>query len=191
MMSRFGDIAQYLTANGYAVVRYNKHYITGPGDQQNPSVTATFYSLPQKQLLADADTVYQSARMNPRVDPKWIVLCGWSEGTTHATQLALMHPEIAGLILQGPVAGTWAETFRYQLLDVGVGFLRDVADTNKDGAVTREGVFGALRSSPGTTSGFAAALALDLSQTASSASPTAAPAPVSSAVASPASNAPD
>jgi len=185
----FGDIAQYLTANGYAVIRYNKHYITGPTDQQNSSVTAKFYALSQKQLLADADKVYQSARTNPRVDTKRIILYGWSEGTTHATALVLAHPEIAGLILQAPVAGSWKDTFAYQSLDVGVGFLRDVADTNKDGAITIEEILAAFRNSPGTASGFAAVLTLDLSQpAASSASPAAATAPASSAAASPASS---
>jgi len=185
----FGDIAQYLTANGYAVVRYDKHYITGPTDQQNPSVTAKFYALSQKQLLADADKVYQSARTNPRVDPKRVFLYGWSEGTTHATALVLAHPEIAGLILQAPVAGSWKDTFAYQSLDVGVGFLRDVADTNKDGAITIEEILAAFRSSPGTASGDAAILTLDLSQpAASSASSAAATAPASSAAAPSASN---
>ena len=185
----FRDIANYLTANGYAVVRYNKHDITGPTDQQNPGVTQKFYSLSQKQLLADANTVYLTTRTNPRVDTKRIILYAWSEGTTHATQLVLMHPEIVGLALQGPVAGTWKETFSYQLLDVGVGFLRDVADTNKDGVITIEEILAALRNSPGTASGAAAILTLDLSQpAASSASPAAATAPASSAAASPASN---
>jgi len=187
----FRDIANYLTANGYAVVRYNKHDITGPTDQQNPGVTQKFYSLSQKQLFADANTVYLTTRTNPRVDTKRVILYAWSEGTTHATQLVLMHPEIAGLILQGPVAGTWKETFSYQSLDVGVGFLRDVADTNKDGMITLEEMLAALRNNPGTASGAAALLTLDLSQPAASpASPAAATAPASSAAASPAPSAP-
>ncbi len=96
------------------------------------------------------------AKANAKVDPARIILYGWSEGTTHATQLAVMHPEIAGVILQAPVAGTWKDTFSYQLLDLGVGFLRDVADTNKDGAVTFDELIAALQKSPGTVSSYAA-----------------------------------
>ncbi len=184
----FRDIAEYLSANGYAVVRYNKRYITGPRDQADPSVSGKFYSLSQKQLLADADKVYGAVKAKPKVDPARLYLYGWSEGTTHATALVLVHPEIAGLILQAPVAGSWKDTFAYQSLDVGVGFLRDVADTNKDGAITIEEILAAFRNSPGTASGFAAVLTLDLSQTASSALPTAATAPASSAAAPPASS---
>lgn len=169
----FRDIADYLTANGYAVVRYNKHYITGPGDQLNPNVAAQFYTLPQKQLITDADKVYQTARTNAHVDPKRMILYGWSEGTTHATQLVLSHPEVAGLILQAPVAGSWKDTFSYQLLDTGVGFLRDVADTNKDGAVTIEEIIPALQGNPGTVSSNAALMTLDLTPPAPPASPAA------------------
>ena len=175
------DIANYLSANGYAVARYNKHFISGPRDQLDPAALQRFYALPQKQLLADADTVYQTVKANPKVDPKQIIIYGWSEGTTHATQLVTTHPEIAGLVLQAPVAGSWKDTFSYQLLDVGVSFLRDVADTNKDGAVTLDEVLAALRGTPGTASGDAALMTLDLSQP-----PPASPAPGTASPSAPA-----
>lgn len=133
----FLDLANFLSSNGYAVVRYNKHYVTGPNDQANQALVRTYETkVPQKQLLADADTVYQTAKANPKIDPKRVVFFGISEGTPVATQLALMHAEAAGLILASPISGSWKENLQYQLLDVAVGYLRDVADANKDGVLT-------------------------------------------------------
>ena len=167
----FRDIADALTLDGYAVVRYNKHYVTGPNDQNSAAVYQQFNTLTLQQLLSDATTVYQAALRNPRVDTKRVVLYGWSEGTTVATQLAVAHPEIAGLILQGLVAGTMAETFAYQDLTLGVGFLRDVVDANKDGMITLDEIEAAFRANHGTVLGFAALMTLDFTATTTGGAP--------------------
>ncbi len=113
-------------------MRYNKPSITGPRDQADPTIANTFYTkATQKQLLADANKVYGAVKANPKVDPARLYLYGWSEGTTHAAQRGAIHPEVAGLILQGPVPGTLAETFQYQLL---------VADCGHRARVIRIGV---------------------------------------------------
>ncbi|MGI8691116.1 MAG: hypothetical protein ACR2M3_21250 [Thermomicrobiales bacterium] len=167
----FRDIADALTLDGYAVVRYNKHYVTGPNDQSSATVYQQYNTLTLQRLLSDATTVYQAALRNPRVDTKRVVLYGWSEGTTVATQLAVAHPEIAGLILQGLVAGTMAETFAYQDLTLGVGFLRDVVDANKDGMVTLDEIGTAFRAHHGTVLGYVALMTLDLSATTTGGAP--------------------
>lgn len=161
----FRDIADALTLAGYAVVRYNKHYVAGPNDQTSAAVYQKFNTLTLQQLLADATTVYQAALKNPRVDAKRVVLYGWSEGTTVATQLAVGNPEIAGVILQGLVAGTMAETFAYQDLTLGVGFLRKIVDTNQDGMITLDELSAAFRTHHGTVVGYVALMTLDLSAT--------------------------
>lgn len=165
------DIADALTLDGYAVVRYNKHYVTGPNDQNSAAVYQQYNTLTLQQLVSDATTVYQAALRNPKVDTKRVALYGWSEGTTVATQLAVAHPEIAGLILQGLVAGTMAETFAYQDLTLGVGFLRDVVDANKDGMVTLDEIGAAFRAHHGTVLGYVALMTLDLTATTTGGAP--------------------
>lgn len=139
----FLDIARYLTPRGFAVLRYDKHYVTGPchGDLQ------AFYSkLDLQQMLADAEQVLRTAEANPHVDRHRIFLYGWSEGSTIAAALAARHPEIAGLIVQGPVSTPWRAIFRYQVTDVGVPYLRTLAP---DGRVTNRTLLQAERGSGG------------------------------------------
>ncbi len=126
----FLDIANYLTPRGFAVLRYNKHYVTGPcqGDYQ-----AFYTKLTLQHMLSDAARVLAVAESDPHVDAHRIYLYGWSEGSTIAAALAARHPELAGLIVQGPVARSWRDTFLYQITDVGIPYLRRFAP---DGRVT-------------------------------------------------------
>lgn len=126
----FLDIANYLAPRGYAVLRYNKRYVSGPGkiDYQ-----AYYTKLTLQDMLADAGQVLAAAEADPHVDARRIFLYGWSEGSTVAAALAVQHPELAGLIVQGPVAESWKDLFRYQIVDVGLPYVRQFAP---DGLVT-------------------------------------------------------
>jgi len=97
----FLDIARYLTPRGVAVLRYNKHYVTSATQINDQRYYATL-TLPR--MLQDAERVLQTAEADPHVDCRRIFLYGWSEGSTVAAALAVRHPELAGLIVQGPVA---------------------------------------------------------------------------------------
>ena len=121
LSSIFKQISNYLSENGFAVLRYNKHYVTGPG-QADFQKFYTKLDLPQ--ILADAGKVLKKAEANPKVDKKQIFLYGWSEGSTVAAALAAKHPELAGLIVQGPVTEPWRELFLYQIEKVGLPYLR-------------------------------------------------------------------
>lgn len=143
----FRDISDNLTTQGFAVVRYNKHYVNGPGEEYTNQQYYTKITL--QQLLADADKVYATTIANPKVDPKKIVIYGWSEGSPIATLLTVTHPEIAGLVLQGLVPGSWKDTFMYQDEEVGLGFMRNVVDENKDGLLTIEELNKAYRGNYG------------------------------------------
>lgn len=124
----FGEIADYLNRNGFAVLRYNKHYVTGPG-QANYGAYYSNVDLPQ--LLSDAEKVLEAAKTKPQVDD--IYLYGWSEGSTVAAELAVMHSEVVGLVLQGPVPSSWRETFEAQIRVAGLPYVRRFAP---DGRVT-------------------------------------------------------
>jgi uncharacterized protein len=130
LSSIFKDIADAGAAQGLAVLRYNKHYVSGP----NQFDAQPFYTkLDLNQMLKDAKKVLEVAKANPRVDAKRIYVYGWSEGSTVAAALTVAHPEVAGLIVQGPVALTWRETLLFQVLEVGLPHLRSFAT---DGRVT-------------------------------------------------------
>lgn len=117
----FADLSQSLSRQGIAVLRYNKHYVSGPGkaDYQNYYGKADLNT-----FLKDAEIALSAMKANPRVDPKRIFVYGWSEGSSVASALVRQHPEVAGLILQGPVTLPWAELFDKQLTDVQLPYLK-------------------------------------------------------------------
>ncbi len=130
--TNFKDMAEFLPTQGYAVIRYNKHYVTAPGEVD----TAKYAALTLQQLVEDAGAVLDAALDNPLVDAKHIFIYGWSEGSLVGSELAVERPDdIAGIIFQGAVALPYAETFAAQITDVTVPYLRTFAP---DGIVTSD-----------------------------------------------------
>jgi pimeloyl-ACP methyl ester carboxylesterase len=115
----FRDIAGYLSARGYAVLRYDKDGVVS----RCKGAGAT----PLKQLLADAGTVLAAAKADIHVDRRHVFVYGWSEGSTVAAALVRAHPEVAGLIVQGGVVRSWPGIFAYQMEQIGVRYLRSLA----------------------------------------------------------------
>ena len=124
----FLDIARYLTPRGVAVLRYNKHYVTSATQVDYQSY---YGKLTLQVMLRDAEQVLHTAETNAHIDHRRIFLYGWSEGSTVAAALAVHHPEIAGLIVQGPVAYSWRDTFQYQITEVGLPYLRRFAPSGR------------------------------------------------------------
>ncbi|UFA50562.1 alpha/beta hydrolase family protein [Deinococcus radiophilus] len=122
--SIFKDISQALGEGGVASLRYNKRYVSGPGQVNYER----FYGEADLHtFLADAQTALDAMRKNPRIDPERIYIYGWSEGSTVATELVRRNPDVAGLIVQGPVTLDWDDLFEAQLTDVQLPYLRQVA----------------------------------------------------------------
>ena len=128
----FLDIANYLTPRGFAVLRFNKHYVSGPQEVDREKFSQ---NITLQVLLEDAERVLAVAKANPHVDSKHIFILGWSEGSVIGAALSVQHPELAGLILQGPVALPFLDVGKGQVLNVGVPYLRSFSP---DGRVTRE-----------------------------------------------------
>ncbi|GAA5532404.1 alpha/beta hydrolase family protein [Deinococcus aluminii] len=128
----FKDLADAFATQGIATLRYNKHYVSGPGQVDYQS----FYTKADLNLfLKDAEVAFRGVEQNPRVDPKKIFVYGWSEGSTVAAALVARHLEVAGLIVQGPVVLPWRQLFEAQFNDVQLPYLRSVvggALTNAD-----------------------------------------------------------
>ncbi|GAA1690693.1 alpha/beta hydrolase [Fodinicola feengrottensis] len=120
----FLDLANSLTARGFAVMRYNKHYVTSMTQVDYQSY---YTKLTLQGMLKDAGTVLTAAQNNPHVDRHRVFLYGWSEGSTVAAALAAAHPELTGIAFQGPVTQSWPSLFQWQYEMVGVPYLRQFA----------------------------------------------------------------
>jgi len=131
LSQNFRRIADELPQHGFAVLRYNKHYVTGPC-QADYMQYYTNVDLPL--LLEDAGLALAAAQANELVDVDRLYLYGWSEGSTIACALTISNSDaIAGLVLQSPVTVPWYDTFLYQFADVQLPYIRELAD---DGQIT-------------------------------------------------------
>ena len=139
----FLDIAQYLTPRGFAVLRFNKHYVNGPNEVDWDSYSK---NITLQKLLEDSEKVLAVAKANPHVDSKHIFILGWSEGSVIGAALAAQHQELAGLILQGPATLPFREITRGQVLNVGIPYLRSLSP---DGRVTSDIIEKAITGSGG------------------------------------------
>ncbi len=120
LSQNFRRLAEELPNHGIAVLRYNKHYVTGPCQADFMQYYANV-DLPL--LLEDAGLVLAAAQSNELVDSDEIYLYGWSEGSTIAAQLAISSGEsIAGLVLQAPVVLPWYDTL-LSLVQVNAGLV--------------------------------------------------------------------
>lgn len=129
LSQNFRLIAEELPRHGFAVLRYSKHYVTGPC-QVDFMQYYTRVDLPL--LLQDAGQLLAAAHSNELVDVERLYLYGWSKGSTIAASLAISHSDaIAGLVLQAPVTLAWYDTFLYQFADVQLPFVRELAVEGK------------------------------------------------------------
>lgn len=134
----FADLARYLSARGYAVIRYDKRYVTGPGSFDQ----ARFAGLSQQEQVADLDSVIRAAKLNPHVDPDRMFVYGWSEGSAVAAEYAAEHSDVEssdidGLILQGSVNVAWRDGLVDQAFRVAEPYLRRYAG---DGSLDADGL---------------------------------------------------
>jgi pimeloyl-ACP methyl ester carboxylesterase len=133
LSQNFRLIAEELPRHGFAVLRYNKHYVTGPC-QADFMQYYTNVDLPL--LLEDAGQVLAAAQANELVNAEQLYLYGWSEGSTIASALTISNSDaVAGLVLQAPVTLPWYDIFLYQFANVQLPYARELAD---DGKITPE-----------------------------------------------------
>lgn len=136
----FGIIADVLAARGFAVVRYHKRFVKGPGKfdarfwREQSTVTFT----------ADAGKVLDAACALPGCDPERVFLHGWSEGTAVAAALAVQRTDIDGLVLQGAVGLPWRDMVRGWILDVGLPYAQSA-----EGPITAASLVAAQHGSGG------------------------------------------
>lgn len=143
LSANFATIANTLANHGFAVVRYNKRYVNGADDLDYIRYST---EVDLGILKDDLTIVLDFARNHPLLDENALYLYGWSEGSTVAAQAAIDHPDVAGLILQTPVALSWRETMEFQTYQVGLPYLRTMVP---DGIVTNETLWALLGADSG------------------------------------------
>ncbi|MBL8730603.1 MAG: alpha/beta hydrolase [Planctomycetes bacterium] len=148
----FATIADVLAARGFAVVRYHKRWVKGPGrfDARFWREQSTFV------FTEDAGKVLDAALAMPACDRHDVFLYGWSEGTAVAAALAAARGDVRGLVLQGVVGLPYREMVRSWILDVGLPYAQDV-----NGMVTSASLDAALRGEGGLVAKLGAAFFAD------------------------------
>lgn len=137
----FATIADVLAARGFAVVRYHKRFVKGPG-----KFDARFWKEQSTVVFTqDAGKVLDAALAMPACDRSRIVLHGWSEGTAVAAALAIERGDIDALVLQGPVGLPWRETVRSWILDTALPYAQPAGG----GPITGASLVAALRGKGG------------------------------------------
>ncbi|MEZ4319307.1 MAG: alpha/beta fold hydrolase [Myxococcota bacterium] len=116
----FADLAEALSARGFAVIRYHKRHVTGPNQFDLPAFFGDQSTFTYEE---DAAAVLDALADHPRVDPDRMFVYGWSEGSVVATALAKDRPNLAGVVLQGPVGKPWKALFR-GWFDLSVPYLK-------------------------------------------------------------------
>lgn len=123
----FAEIADTLTGRGFAVVRYNKRHVSGPGKFDLPAFITDQSTFTFRD---DAARVLDAVKAHPRVHKEKLFVYGWSEGSTVAAALAADRPDLAGVIVQGPVGMPYRELFRGWLTDSMVPYLQRFAQND-------------------------------------------------------------
>lgn len=136
-----GTLAQTLARQGFAVMRFDKRYAAATFDPKTAQAAQESYAkLTMQDLLADARTALDAARKQPGTDPTQVFVYGWSEGSVVAASLA-QAVGAQGLIVQGPVVGSFADAFTRQFERVGLKYLAPYAP---EGSIDLRGVVAAL-----------------------------------------------
>lgn len=149
----FRQIAEVLAARGFAVARYHKHFVKGPG-----KFDARFWREQSTILFtADAGKVLDAALAMAPCDRERVFLYGWSEGTAVAAALATQRQDIDGLVLQGPVGLPYRDMVRSWIEDVGLPY----AQGPDGGPVTAATLAAAQRGPGGMVAKLAASFFVD------------------------------
>lgn len=94
----FASISDYLSRNGYAVLRFDKK---GVGASAGDILSET-----QDGELEDVAAAYKFLKEQNSVDPLQISLLAHSEGAFNAMRLSSTNPEVKSIILMAPVINT-------------------------------------------------------------------------------------
>ena len=127
------QVADRLACAGYASLRYNKRYVTGPVNVDR----AKFDLLNGIDLASDGRQALAFARSRALLATLPVGLVGWSEGTTVAMAVASAEPSIRALVLMAPVVESSAKVSQAQYGRSGKPYLVRYAT---DGALDADAI---------------------------------------------------
>jgi uncharacterized protein len=113
------QVADSLACAGFASLRYNKRYVTGPTTVDR----AKFDALNGFDFASDGRAAVAFARTLPGLAKLPLGLVGWSEGTTVAMAVAAREPSVRALVLMAPVVEPSARVAQAQYLRIGKPYL--------------------------------------------------------------------
>jgi dienelactone hydrolase len=127
------QIADRLACAGFASLRYNKRFVTGPTTVDR----ARFDALSGSDFVADGRIALAFAKADPGLTKLPIGLVGWSEGTTTAMAVAASEPSVHALVLLAPVVDSSAHVAQAQYGRIGKPYLMRFAT---DGALDADAI---------------------------------------------------
>ena len=114
------QVADRLACAGFASLRYNKRFVTGPLTVDR----SKFDALNGADLASDGRLALVFARTRPALATLPVGLVGWSEGTTVAMAIAAQEPSVRALVLMAPVVEPSARVAQAQYGRIGRPYLK-------------------------------------------------------------------
>lgn len=127
------QVAVRLACSGFASLRYNKRYVTGPTTVDR----AKFDALNGSDFASDGRAALAFARARADLATLPVGLVGWSEGTTTAMAVATDESSVRALVLIAPVVDTAAHVAQSQYGRIGKPYL---ARFSKNGALDADAI---------------------------------------------------
>lgn len=117
------QVAYRLACSGFATLRYNKRYVTGPTTVDR----AKFDVLNGTDFASDGQAALTFAKSRQGLATLPVGLVGWSEGTTVAMAVAAREPSVKAVVLIAPVIDTPARVAQAQYGRIGKPYLKRYA----------------------------------------------------------------
>lgn len=127
------QVAERLACAGFASLRYDKRYVTGP----TLADRAKFDTLNGADFAADGRVALAFVHSRPGLAKLPLGLVGWSEGTTVAMAVAANEPSVRAVVLMAPVVDAPARVVQAQYGRVGKPYLQRFAT---DGALDADAI---------------------------------------------------
>ena len=113
------QIAEHLACAGFASLRYNKRFVTGPTTVDR----AKFDALNGADFAADGRTALAFVMSLGDLAKLPVGLVGWSEGTTVAMAVASSEPSVRALVMISPIVESSARVAQTQYGRIGKPYL--------------------------------------------------------------------
>ena len=126
------QIAEYLSARGFMVLRYDKRGVTRNATMKDYTL---FSKATVKTFKSDAEKALDALKANPLTGES-VTLIGHSESSIIVTRIAEEDPSIDNVVMLGASARDYLDIKRTQIVELRLVFAESVLDQDGDGLVT-------------------------------------------------------